>query len=536
MDYLIIFGAVSLGCVILLLVMRSIYKRGIAIRLCYFTSVVAITLTMAAYALGREGLSLGLLLIVFTISLGVVISIQFWMIKTMINPAREIKSNAERLQLGDLETSNTVNSNDEFGDIAHAIELVKDYMRELAGVSISLSTGDLTQSIQPRSDNDTLGKSFVQMTNYLQNVVRQLSENAGRLAAASNQLAEAASQAGMATGQISATIQQVAKGTADQSQSIARMTQSVSHVNDEIRGVEKGAGEQSRAIQSASGITTQIHDAIRQVSVNTATVSRESDNAAAAVRAGEQAMHETLARMESIRDKVGISSEKVLEMGKRSEEINAIVETIEDIASQTNMLALNAAIEAARAGEQGKGFAVVAEEVRKLAERSASAIKEIGGIITAIQAAVNDSVTAMQAGSLEVEIGVESAGRTSAALADILAAAQAVSTQASLTGKASEKMSELSEGLVTSVDSVSAVVEENEAATRKMSVSSEHVTQFVGSIAASSEENSASIEEVSASTEEVTAQVEEVSASAQTLSDLARGLEVLVNRFTLTGG
>jgi methyl-accepting chemotaxis protein len=237
--------------------------------------------------------------------------------------------------------------------------------------------------------------------------------------------------------------------------------------------------------------------------------------------------------MAAIRTKVNASADRVKEMGQRSDQIGIIIETIDDIASQTNLLALNAAIEAARAGEHGRGFAVVADEVRKLAERSSQATKEIGALIKDIQKTVGEAVSAMNESAREVEVGSSRATNAGQALAQILRAAEAVSKQARATLETVETVARSSSELVSAMDSVSAVVEENTAATEEMSAGAAEVTQAIENIASVSEENSAAVEEVNAGTEEMSAQVEQVTASTQSLELMAQTLQTIVAQFKL---
>ncbi len=470
-----------------------------------------------------------ILTILFSIAL---VSVAAFMIARGITmPVKLMANTANRLSRGDIDQTLEYASKDEYGILADSIRSMLDYQKEMAAVAISISGGNLTENIQPKSDLDKLGHAFKAMIESLQKAIRHVAESANTLTVASEKLAISADQAGLATSQIATTVQQVAKGITMETESVTRTATSVEQMSQTITAVARGTQEQTVSVANATAITNQINQTIQQVAGNAQAVTRVSAGAADAARSGAGTVEGTIKDMQLIKSKVSTSAERVAEMGTLSDQINVILETIEDIANQTNLLALNAAIEAARAGEHGKGFAVVADEVRKLAERAGKATKEIGGLIKNIQHTVSEAVIAMDEGGQEVESGVKMANEAGKALEDILKAAEEVYRQAEEADDGVEKMKSASNKLVSSVDEVSVVVEGNVAAMEVMTTGMSDMARAIENIAAVSEENSAAIEEVSASAEEMSAQVEEVTASAQSLMEMAKSLQEIVQRF-----
>ena len=182
--------------------------------------------------------------------------------------------------------------------------------------------------------------------------------------------------------------------------------------------VQAAEGQDARVIQSACAVEEMTRTA-GEVSRSSTEAARIAQETAQTARNGQEEMKQTVMGMQQVSQAVVQAANIIAALGRSSDQIGEIVRVIEDIADQTNLLALNAAIEAARAGEQGRGFAVVADEVRKLAERTTKATKEIGDMIREIQKDTRSAVSSMDQGTSQVGQGVELANKTGEALANI---------------------------------------------------------------------------------------------------------------------
>jgi len=292
------------------------------------------------------------------------------------------------------------------------IERVKD---------IAEGEGDLTKRIEIRSQ-DELGELALWFNTFLgrlQDVISQVAATAERVASASEQLSS------------SASLQ--AQGAETQ--------------NDK-------AAQVSTAMQEMSSTVLQVSD-------NSNKAAAASGTAAETARRGGSIVRETLVKMRVIADSVSRAAKRVEELGKSSDKIGHIAGVIDDIADQTNLLALNAAIEAARAGEQGRGFAVVADEVRKLAERTATATKEIAHMIKSIQDETKVTVTAMEGGTRQVEEGVKFTVQAGDALKEIIHMSEQVGEMITHIASAAAEQSSASEEVSINMGQITRLVRES---------------------------------------------------------------------------
>ena len=223
-----------------------------------------------------------------------------------------------------------------------------------------------------------------------------------------------------------ATIESLRKLVAQVKSAALQVSTTTSDKDRSIRELSTGASAQTKEINAALERIQGITDSIQAVANNAKAAEAAMLKAAATVRAGDDAMNQTVEGFQEIRDTVAATAKKVKRLGESSQKISKVVNVISNFADQTNLLALNASIEAAHAGEEGRGFAVVADEVRSLARQSAEATAEIEALVAEIQTETNEVVAAMEAGTEQVVAGTKLVDKTRFSLIKIADVSQEI--------------------------------------------------------------------------------------------------------------
>ena len=328
-------------------------------------------------------------LVVGVTALGLALS--FFLARSLARPIVRMAASMTRAARGDLsDVLEFDDRTDELGDLSRSINGTYRYLQEMSSVATSLAAGDLRVRVTPRSDDDGFGQAFVSMLARLAQVIGEVRAGANALSGASNQ--------------VSASSQTLSQGTSEQAASVQETTASL---------------EQMSASITQSAVSSKQTE---QMAVQGARDAAE----------GGQAVAETIDAMRAIAEKISI---------------------IEEIAYQTNLLALNAAIEAARAGEHGRGFAVVATEVRKLAEKSQAAAKDIGSL------ASSSMSLAERSGQLLGAL-VPSIRKTADLVQEVAAASAEQSSGVSQVNKAMARVDEVTQRNASAAEELASTAEE----------------------------------------------------------------------------
>lgn len=327
-------------------------------------------------------------IVAVVIALSAVMVLLFFIARSLAVPMTKMTEVATRIAVGDIDQQITYQSGDEVGALATAFRSLIQYLKSMAEAADSISKGNLTVNVEPRSPHDLLAKSFVRMTDNLRGTSHQMQDSAHKVTTAISEILATTSQLTASVHETSTAVSQTASTV------------------EEVKQVAHLSGQKAK-----------------QVSDNAQETARISEGGKHALETALSGLHRGREQMQSIAD-------SVIKLGEQSQTIGNIINSVAALAEQSNLLAVNAAIEAANAGEHGKGFAVVAREVKNLAEQSKRATTQVRSILGDIQKATNVVVLVTEQGTKAMEGSVAQAveaGSSIRALAEsFTGAAQAV--------------------------------------------------------------------------------------------------------------
>ena len=356
------------------------------------------------------------------------------------------------------------------------INSIRDALNIMVHVCDKLSSGNFIVRTEPSQRKDELGdvhRALYDMTLKIGDLLKEVSKTTEQMAAASQQLNSSSMESANAA-------TSVAQSVADAASVVV---------------------QQQTAVTNGADSVASISQSVKSISQETEEISQEADQAAKKAEAGNLVVEKSVNQIHSVEEKVRTTARLVDELGARSQEIGAIVDTISDLAGQTNLLALNAAIEAARAGEQGRGFAVVAEEVRKLAEQSATAAQQIADLIGRIQDDTSKAVASMDSDRQAVVQGAESVEGLRQVFEEING----------LVIDVAGKIESMSDSIQHVADQSSEITNHME----QIDTGAAKVADNMQSISAATEEQSASAQEIASASDSLARQAQDVQENLQ---------------------
>jgi methyl-accepting chemotaxis protein len=515
-----------------LVLARSGAGKAVASHTALGAGVVSAAWGGAGFAMGLEGpgvLSVALGFAAALVTLGMVALARRAAASPIARAAQIVTSMAE----GEAPDSIASTGWGETRDLLEALGRLEAHLAAQLDTVRRLESGDLSTDVVASSSRDALGIALGKMVGSLRSAVREVTTTSENLGKEFGRLSDASQSASAAAQQISARLVDVTSDTEAQLVQVSATSDAIDQVTGAIEQVSRGAQEQATAVERAVSVTDRIGGEIARVTESVEIGAQATRHAVKTARGGAETIDSTLRQMDIIKASTRRVQQKVDLMGERSQQVGSILATIEGIADQTNLLALNAAIEAARAGENGRGFAVVAEEVRKLAEQSARATKEIAGLIAGIRQTVAETVEAIDAEVQEVEVGATHSSEAASALVGIVETVDAIQERMAEISRATREIggatSQLSEAMAT----VSAVVEENIAATQEIAGRAVEVSSAVASFKDLSSHTGFALAEIRAAAAETSSQEADVAETIERMSTLAAALEQQVIRLNV---
>jgi methyl-accepting chemotaxis protein len=447
---------------------------------------------------------------------------------------RALQVEADRMASGDLSAGAVFESEDELGDLSRSFATMGDALRttvsrvaaaadRVEGTATEMAT--ISESVSTVTASQVIGiREAARSMEAIDSQVKGIADSSQALNVSVEESSSTILELGAAGEELNDTASVLSSKVSEVSTSIEQMVASVKQVSENTEALSHAAIETSTSME-------EMASSMREVDMSAEETGRLSDEVVMSAESGQVKVRQTIDGMNEIREATETAEQVIKSLGRRTKEIGAIVDVIDDVADETNLLALNAAIIAAQAGEHGRAFSVVADEIKDLADRVLASTKEIGTLISAVQDESGNAIGAIERGTQSVASGVDLSAEAGISLEEITRASRDSGTRiASIVSavreqaKAAGHVSELMERVRTGVDEIRSAASEQEKGNQVVYDGSIAMREVAHQVRGTTEEQARGSGRIRESVDGVRDAVEQINSSLQEQSAACRSV------------